>query len=1079
VDEWPTEPPIGRPIGNMRAYVLDAGLQPVPAGVVGELYLAGAQLSRGYLNRPSFTASRYVANPFDGPGTRMYRTGDLVRWRRDGELVFAGRVDHQVKVRGFRIEPGEIEAVLRGHRDVEQVAVIAVEERPGVQRLVAYLVPASGPADPAELRRHAAAALPDYMVPSVFVQLERMPLSPNGKLDRKALPMPVRAAAGRPPGTPVEQALCEIYAEVLAAPPVSADDDFFALGGHSLSATKLMSRIRTVLRVEMPLRALFEHPTPAGLAGQVAVAGPARSALVPRPRPDLIPLSSAQLRLWFLDQMEGPSSTYNLPVVIRMHGMLDRDALQAAMGDVVARHESLRTVFPALAGRPYQRILNAVPRWEFDRIEESELAAAVEAAAGYAFDLASELPLALWLFEIGPAEHVLLVLMHHIAGDGWSMTPLTRDLATAYDCRLRGEPPGWPPLRVQYADYALWQRELLDGADLTYWSERLAGLPAEVALPFDRPRPAAPSYVGSRVPVRLDHEVHRGLAASATRTGSTLFMVLHAGLAVLLHRIGAGDDIPIGTVVAGRGDEKLDELVGFFVNTLVLRTDLAGDPTFDELLHQVRDNDIAAFSHQDVPFEHLVEVVNPSRRTGRHPLFQVMLAFNNNDEPSFGLTGLTASLEHLRRDIARFDLSVSLWEHSGPDGEPTGIDGYLQYSCDVFDHTAALAMADRLRRVFATVAAHPEVRIGTIDVYPVDSSPVAMPAPPDRDGGPAPDLGVPGSPQQRVLAEVFAEVLEVPEVGPHESFFELGGHSLLVVQLIARVQAVFGVRLTVRDVFEASTVAGLARRLTADSRADSLAVMLPLRTAGRGQPLFCVHPAAGTSWVYSGLLRFVDADRPIYGLQARGLREPERTPTSPREMVADYLAQLRAVQPHGPYALLGWSAGGLIAHLLAVRLQEEGEEVGFLAALDSYPRTADRHGTLAGPVLPDEIAASIGQDLAPAGLGELDTSTLVNVFTSTRALLADVPLGVFDGDLLLFEAVRDRPADSPYTAGLWRPHITGRISAHRVDCTHADMTTPGALDRIGPVLQAGLSASVASQRHHQQALATANNPSKE
>lgn len=1060
VNEWPTEPPIGRPIGNMRAYVLDAQLQPVPAGVIGELYLAGAQLSRGYFNRPSLTASRYVANPFDGPGTRMYRTGDLVRWSRDGELVFVGRVDHQVKFRGFRIELGEIEAVLRTHPDVEQVAVIAVEEHPGVQRLVAYLVAGSGSADPEELRRYAAQALPDYMVPSAFVQLDRMPLNPNGKLDRRALPMPARAAAGRPASTPVEQALCEIYAEVLTAPSVSADDDFFALGGHSLNATKVISRIRTVLRVEVPLRALFENPTPAGLAGQIVVAGPARSALVRRPRPDLIPLSSAQLRLWFLHQMEGPSSTYNLPVIVRMRGVLDCDALREAMGDVVARHESLRTVFPDVEGRPYQRILTAAPRWEFSRIEENELATRLDEAAGYAFDLASEPPLALWLFEVAPTEHVLLILMHHIAGDGWSMTPLTRDLATAYDCRLRGEPPKWPPLRIQYADYALWQRELLDRADVTYWSSRLADLPSEVPLPFDRPRPAVPSYVGNRVAVQLGHEVHRGLAALATRTSSTLFMVLHAGLAVLLHKVGAGDDLPIGTVVAGRGDETLDDLVGFFVNTLVLRTDLAGDPTFSELLQQVRDHDIAAFTHQDLPFEHLVEVINPPRLTGRHPLFQVMLAFNNNDEPSFGLTGLTASVEHMRRDIARFDLSVSLWEHSGPDGEPAGIDGYLQYNCDVFDHASALALAERLQQVFATVAADPEVRIKAIDVHPMDSSPVAVPAPSKADGGLTPDVSVPGSPQQRLLAEVFAEVLGLSEVDTHESFFKLGGHSLLAIRLIGRVQAVFGVRLTIRDVFEASTVTGLTSRLTADSHADSLAVMLPLRTTGGGQPLFCVHPAAGTSWVYSGLLRFIDHDHPIYGLQARGLREPQRTPASAQEMVADYLMQLRAVQPHGPYALLGWSAGGLIAHLLAVRLQEEGEEVSLLAAMDSYPPIADRRSTVTEPVLPDEIAASIGQDLTLAGLGELDTSTLVDVFTSTRALLAGISLGVFHGDLLLFEAVRDRPPESPFTADLWHPHITGRLLVQRVDCVHSDMTTPRALDCIGPVLQAALSTSI-------------------
>jgi amino acid adenylation domain-containing protein len=1055
VDDWPAVATNGRFLANMRGYVLDAHLRPVPIGVVGELYIAGVQLSRGYLNRPGLTASRFVANPFAGPGepgTRMYRTGDLVRRRPDGTLVVTGRIDHQVKIRGFRIELGEIETVLRAHPDVAQVAVLAVQDRPGAKRLVAYVVPASGGVDPDALRAQVAGALPDYMVPSAFVELDQLPRTPNGKLDRRALPEPSDPAAGRAPRTPVEKVLCDIYADVLAVPSVSIDDDFFAMGGHSLTATKLISRIRRLLGVDLPIRALFEHPAPAGLAEHVTGAQRSHGALEPRPRPDLIPLSSAQLRLWFLHQLEGPSATYNLPVVVRLTGELDADALRAALEDVTRRHESLRTVYAERDGKPYQRILDAQPRWEFAHVEEDALDAQLEKAAEYTFDLASETPLAAWLFRTRPDEHTLLLLMHHIGSDGWSMTPLARDLGTAYGARLRGEAPGWPALPVQYVDYALWQRESLARADLSYWTRRLGGLPDELVLPFDRPRPAISSYVGGRAEFRLDADVHNGLIALARQAGGTVFMVLHAVVAVLLGKLGAGDDIPIGTAVAGRGDEALDELIGFFVNTVVLRTDTTGDPRFTDLLARIRDDDVEAFSQPEVPFEHLVEVLNPPRMAGRHPLFQVMLAFNNNEEPAFELAGVRAAAANLRRDIARFDLTVNIRDTFGPDGEPAGLDGYLQYSSDLFDHSTVVTMTDLLRRVFAAVIADPGQRISDIDVGgPTGRE--SLPAP----SGEEPKAVVPGgthrlpnSLRERVLCELFAEVLDVPSVGVDDSFFLLGGYSMLVLQLISRVKDVLGVTLSVRQVFESPTVAGLA---AGNSPTDSLAVMLPLRGTGTRPPLFCVHPAAGTSWVYSGLLRFLDPARPVYGLQARGLKQPDRAPGSAEELVDDYVEQIRLVQPRGPYSLLGWSVGGLIAHQLAVRLQRDGEQVDLLSIMDGYPRLR----SAAGPVLPDEIAESLGQNLVLAGLGELDSATLVQVFHEMRQLFHGGSLGVFDGDLLFFRATADKSDDSPYTPDRWRPHVSGAIDVHPVDCVHGEMTGPGPLARIGPALREALS----------------------
>ncbi|KUN61421.1 hypothetical protein AQJ46_36870 [Streptomyces canus] len=745
---WPVtgggarRPRIGRPIANTQVYVLDGGLGPVPVGVPGELYIAGEGVVRGYHGRFGLTAQRFVADPYGPAGTRMYRTGDLVRWTADGELEYLSRVDDQVKLRGFRIELGEIEAVLAAQEGIAQAAVLVREDRPGDKRLVAYVVPdAAQQRATTQLRERLAAQLPDYMVPSAFVTLDAFPLTPNGKLDRRALPAPdygPHSDGGRSPRSPREEILCTLFAEVLGLDAVTIDDDFFALGGHSLLATKLVSRIRTVLGAELSIRRLFETSTVARLAAALDTSSAARGRVVPTARPARVPLSHAQQRLWFLQHLEGPSDAYNVPISLDLTGTLDTEALRLALTDVATRHESLRTVFAEDgSGAAHQVVLDPdqtrVPLSVERLASDDEVSRRMRRAAGYVFDLASEVPLRASLFEVeGDTDRrALLILTHHIASDAWSRGILIRDLVAAYSARTTGAAPEWAPLPVQYADYSLWQRRVLGAEDdptseasrqLAYWKGALAGLPEELSLPFDRPRPAVASYRGDRVAFELPQDVYERLVQVGRDHQASLFMVLQTALAALLTRLGAGTDIPIGTPIAGRTDDALDELVGFFVNTLVLRTDISGDPTYAELIERVRTASLAAYANQDLPFERLVEAVNPERSLSRHPLFQTMLSFDNagRAEARAELDGLTVGGRPLGAPAAKFDLSFELAERPGGPGRAAGLSCALDYSTDLFDRGTAQAVADRFVRVLTALAEDPGQRVGETEILGAD-----------------------------------------------------------------------------------------------------------------------------------------------------------------------------------------------------------------------------------------------------------------------------------------------------------------------------------------------------------------------
>ncbi|MCS0603343.1 amino acid adenylation domain-containing protein, partial [Streptomyces sp. LP11] len=714
-------PDIGTPFWNTRAHVLDGALRHTPAGRAGELYLAGAQLARGYLGRYALTAERFVADPYGPPGTRMYRTGDLVRRRPDGRIEYLGRADDQVKLRGFRIELGEIESVLGAAETVGRAVAVVREDVPGSRHLVGYVVPAGdGQApDPVTLRERAAERLPEYMVPSAVVVLDAFPLTANGKVDRRALPAPdlsgLTTAGARAPRGAREEILTGILADVLGLPSVGPDDDFFTLGGHSLLAARVIARVRGTLGAECGIRDVFEARTAAGLAerlaGRDSVGRPPLTAGV---RPELLPLSHAQRRLWFLHQMQGPSAAYNIPFTARFTEPLDPGALDAALGDVVARHETLRTVFAETGGEPYQRVLapeRADVRLRVVVMAEERFDAESERALGHLFDLAAEPPVRVTLLcDPATGAQALVVLLHHIASDEWSMGPFLRDLETAYAARISGTAPEFPELPVQYADFALWQRALLDGTgdspaarEADHWRKALAGLPEELTLPADRPRPAEPSHAGGMVHRELPSELAIEIRRLARESGTSVFMVVHAAVAALLHRLGAGDDIPLGTPVAGRTDTALDDLVGFFVNTLVLRADLSGDPTFAELLQRVRATDLTALDHADLPFDTVVEAVNPHRGLARHPLFQTMVSHSTVTQDVRRLFGRDTRVDRIDPGTTKFDLDFTFSDTAHADD----LDLEVFFAADLFDRPTVERLTDRLLRLLAQAVTDP------------------------------------------------------------------------------------------------------------------------------------------------------------------------------------------------------------------------------------------------------------------------------------------------------------------------------------------------------------------------------------
>ena len=869
--------PIGKPKINTRIYLLDEALQPVPVGVIGEIYIGGTHVARGYHRRPGLTAERFVADPFN-PGQRMYRSGDLARRNADGDIEFVGRADEQVKIRGFRIELGEVAAAISVDPSVGQAVVLA-SDLPGVGKaLVGYVTPADGAetVDVERIRARVTAALPEYMNPAAYVVVDEIPVTAHGKIDRAALPEPDIASGVqyREPGEGAERRIAELFAELLERDRVGADDSFFDLGGHSLLATKLVAAIRAEFDVDLGVREVFELGTVAALARRIdsAQTVSARPKLVPVPHDGPLQMSASQLRMWFQYRIDGPSPVNNIPFAARITGPCDPDAFVAAVRDVVDRHEVLRTTYREIDGAPYQVVEDgleiAVRRAR--GADDAWLAAELDKERRHVFDLERQPPIRPAVLTT-PDAHVVSLVVHHIAADHWSAMVLFSDLLTAYRARQAGRAPEFAPLRVQYADYAAWQARLLaqpDGpiaAQRDYWRDQLAGIPEEPGLAPDFPRPPVLSGEGDAVEFGVDAATRARIAELSRGLGVTEFMLLQAAVAIALHKAGERPDIPLGTPVAGRTEAELDQLVGFFINIVVLRNDLRENPTLREVLRRARDTALAAYAHQDLPFDQVVDAVRPVRSLSRNPLFGVVVHVRDAvpadqviESGPDGDTVFTALEPPF--DVAHADLSVNFF------GTDDGYRGHVIYRTDLYRRDTAERFAGWLRRVLAAFADDPGQRVRDVQIADREErrqverfsaaakvsvldgwrDPVAIgavgdvyehvtdetgthlrptgrrarwtadgrleyveAAAPRRSAAPAGEAEPPRTDTERALAALLAEVVNVPEVNRTDDFFELGGDSILAVQLAARARDA-GLAVTARMVFEHPTIHELA-----------------------------------------------------------------------------------------------------------------------------------------------------------------------------------------------------------------------------------------------------------------------------
>ncbi|SCD99386.1 pristinamycin I synthase-2, partial [Streptomyces sp. OspMP-M43] len=1015
--------PIGTPLPGTRLHLLDDSLRPVPAGVPGELYVGGPGVAQGYLGQPGLTAARFVADPFGPPGARLYRSGDLAQWTPDGELRYLARADDQLKIRGHRIEPAEIETALLALDGIIAAAVTAVPAPDGDPRLIGYVVarpterndlptgPSQADSGPAPLRgrepladrlqRALRARLPAHLLPARLVLVDALPLTPNGKLDRAALPppdnLPPRGPAHPEPAaeaaTPLERQVADLFTQLLDAGRVRPHDDFFDLGGDSLRAARLAAALRAAHHTDIDVRDIFDNPTVSALVTRLtAPADPGK----PAARPERIPLSHGQRRLWFLHRHTAADRAYNVPLTIRLTGDLDPAALAAALGDVTDRHEILRTVIEEEDGSPYQRILppeTGRPRLAEIAVDPSELPTRLAIAARHAFRLDRETPLRVTLFTTGPSQpRTLLLLLHHIACDHTSLGILTTDLEIAYTARLRGAAPtDLPPLPYQYADFALDRAagpgpgSAAEDDGLAHWTRALNGLPDRIALPADRTVP--PSDDGATAAFRVPPALHRRLARLAATERASLFMVVHTALAVLLTRLGAGTDVPVATAVADRPAPRLDASVGFYVNTLVLRTDTSGDPTFRELLARVRIGDLDAFAHQHVPFERVVEALAPRRPETGPPLYQVMLVLTPPLPERLDLHGLRAEVATVATGTAKCDLAFSLYERRGPGGDGEGLDGVLEYRTALFTPETARTLGERLVRLLTQLADAPDTSISTADLLAPEERARLLDRWSRTPARPAP----PGSAPRSVVEGIAAHTHRAPLAVALRSDTETLTYAELETrsdQLAAHL-ATAGVRRETR-------VAVLIEH----GVLYAVTVLAILKSGGVYVPLDTRAPRARLSRVIT------EADAAVL-VVGPGLAPGEQPAGTP--VVLDAAEALAVPSPPGPAAPIGPAVPGQLACVIftsgstgvpkGVALTHDG--ILALAADACYEPTTARRMVMHSPHSFDASTMELwvpllnGGEVVVAPPGELDLRTLRRLITETRPTSLWLTAGLF------------------------------------------------------------------------------------
>ncbi|MEH2228637.1 MAG: amino acid adenylation domain-containing protein [Nostoc sp.] len=840
---------IGRAIANTYCLVLDEQMQIVPTGVSGELYIGGEGVARGYLNRPQLTEQRFIPSPFSGSRgageqgsrgeKRLYKTGDLARYLPDGNIEYIGRIDQQVKIRGFRIELGEIETALWQHPDVQEVVVIAKEFSPGDQRLVAYVVPKPESPDTnvGNLRRFLKQKLPDYAIPSRFVQLSALPLTANGKVDRKALPAPIQTLNANEkfvaPRTPIEERVAEIWSTVLGLKNIGVHDNFLALGGHSLLAFQILCRIRDIFQVELPMRHFFEAPTISEIADSITQAQQEDiGCSVPIQsigRDGDLPLSFGQERLWFLDQLVPNHAFYNVSEAFRLRGVLNATILEQSLNEIINRHEILRTTYSTFNGQPIQVIHSTFPikllvmnlQGLSPDGQESQVRQFILEEAQRPFDLVHGPLLRTTLLQLSSEEHIFLLNLHHILCDDWSLNLLFEELSVLYQAFSTDNPSPLPDLAIQYADFAAWQRQWLQGEilnnKLVYWQQHLSGSLPILELPTDYPRPLEPTYQGARQSVVIPKSLTDALNVLSRQEGTTLFMTLLAAFQTLLFRYTGQEDILVGAPISNRHRSELEGLIGFLLNTLVLRTNLFASPSFRQLLGRVREVALSGYTHQDLPFEKLVDGLQIKRDFNQNPLISVMFNLQNTPTPKLTVPGLTMNRLEIDNGTSKFDLYLELRETAA------GISGNLEYNTDLFKAETIALMVENFSTLLQSIVSNPDQTISNLplltfpgdrqtkQIYKGNIDIRSLPEPEiDRSDLEAAFVA-PRTPIESQMAEIWSRVLAIAEVGIHDNFFELGGNSLLASQLIFFVRETFQVDLPLKSLFEKSTIEALAQ----------------------------------------------------------------------------------------------------------------------------------------------------------------------------------------------------------------------------------------------------------------------------